>query len=439
MGSYSYLRINDLQIYSTKSEVDPTVMMLFTEKDKRVLPMPSVGGLNVDDCDYETQGYEAVEYATTLAIAKDRLEFMGFTEATIRRDFQKGVEETLAKLEKRHEDPIWERNELLRSSLLREEEVLRNLSFDEWIVDFRYILTHEIKPNLDYWHGESETPEMSERMRYMLGRHDDTLFGFPTYDTRLFIRAVAEITDLTAELVYDVTDLVNGGYVEGDENLSEYARWQLSETFATDHKVVVLTEGRSDCRALRSALDLLYPHLKDYYSFMDFKSARVEGGAGSLASTVKAFIGAGIVNRIIAFFDNDTAAQVAMRSLRNVGIPKNIRVLRYPDIELGRDYPTMGPQGMTHMNVNGLAAGLELYFGRDVLQDAEGCFTPIQWRGYNETLNQYQGEILRKAELQSRFDEKIKSCQADPRLINSLDWSGMQLILSALRSAFHST
>src|SRR5258708_21324646 len=99
----------------------------------------------------------------------------------------------------------------------------------------------------------------------------------------------------------------------------------------------------------------------------------------------------------------------------------------------------MGPQGMTHMNVNGLAAGLELYFGRDVLQDAEGCFTPIQWRGYNQNLNQYQGEILRKTELQSRFDEKIKSCQADPRPINNLDWSGMKLILIALRSAFPST
>ena len=41
---------------------------------------------------------------------------------------------------------------------------------------------------------------------------------------------------------------------------------------------------------------------------MDFEGARVSGAAGSLAALVKAFVGAGIANRVVALFDNDTAA-----------------------------------------------------------------------------------------------------------------------------------
>ena len=60
-------------------------------------------------------------------------------------------------------------------------------------------------------------------------------------------------------------------------------------------------------------MQLLYPHLADYFTFMDFEGARVGGGAGNLANIVKAFAGAGIVNKIIAIFDNDTAGEAAIQ------------------------------------------------------------------------------------------------------------------------------
>lgn len=64
---------------------------------------------------------------------------------------------------------------------------------------------------------------------------------------------------------------------------------------------MILTEGRSDASLLNDALHLLYPHLADYFSFMDF--AEYGGGAGQLANLVRAFSGAGIVNRVVALFD----------------------------------------------------------------------------------------------------------------------------------------
>lgn len=449
MGNYSTLRINELEIYSLKREVNPTVMMLFTEQDKRVLPFHSSGSSaslpevdthavsasNVQD-EWENPEY-IVEYAVPLSVAKDRLEFMGFTTSKIRKLFRDGAAERIAEIAERVNDPSWANNEFLHQSYEQEEQILRNLSYEEWLEEFATILRSGLKPDYDYWHRDKGVDEFSPLFRYMMGHSGDGMFGFPTWDTRVFIRAVCELTDPEAELVYDLTDLVEGEYVDIDEDLSRYARWQMAEDFVLNHKIVVLSEGVSDCRALEGTLHLLYPHLTDYYSFMDFEGARVPGGAGALAATVKAFIGAGIVNRIVAFFDNDTAAQAAMRSLRNLTVPKNVRILRYPELELARNYPTLGPQGTMLMDVNGLAGSIELYFGVDVLKNEDGSLTPIQWRGYDDTMRQYQGEITNKAELQSRFADKLRKCQADSRVIENYDWTGMKAILNCLRSAFH--
>jgi hypothetical protein len=170
---------------------------------------------------------------------------------------------------------------------------------------------------------------------------------------------------------------------------------------------------------------------------MDFEGVRPPGGAGPLAATIKAFIGAGIVNRCIAFFDNDTAGQSAIHGLRSIDLPANIRIFRYPDIDLAENYPTLGPQGTSVMNVNGLAGGLELYFGRDVLEREDGTLTPIQWRGYDETLGKYQGEIINKKGIHNKFHDKMKLCKEDREQLQYSDWTGIRAILDRLRTAFN--
>ena len=46
--------------------------------------------------------------------------------------------------------------------------------------------------------------------------------------------------------------------------------------------------------------------------------------------------------------------------------------------------------GLEPLDVNGLAASIELYFGEDVLCAEQNKLTPVQWKGYNSTLRQYQ-------------------------------------------------
>jgi hypothetical protein len=164
--------------------------------------------------------------------------------------------------------------------------------------------------------------------------------------------------------------------------------------------VIILTEGRSDVALLKPALDLLFPHLAGYFAFMDF--TEYGGGAGQLANLVRAFAGAGIVNRVVAVFDNDAAPLAAMRTLRKALLPKHIVAMPLPDLPMLRSYPTIGPNCPSLMNVNGMAASIELYLGADVLRGDAGDFPAIPWTGYERSAGTYQGELSCKQEVQGR-------------------------------------
>jgi hypothetical protein len=204
--------------------------------------------------------------------------------------------------------------------------------------------------------------------------------------------------------------------------------------------IIVLTEGRSDIQVLQPALDLLYPHLTELIRFMDY-AERPEGGAGALVRTVRAFAAAGVANRVVALFDNDTAATDALRNLDVKELPTDIRVLRYPRLELAADYPTLGPPTadaptgrVARADVNGLAGSIELYLGRDVLTGPDGALRPVQWRTYVTANRQYQGEIVDKAAVHETYRVKVEAARMDSRRIALQDWSGVRAILDLVRA-----
>jgi len=168
---------------------------------------------------------------------------------------------------------------------------------------------------------------------------------------------------------------------------------------------------------------------------MDFDALRVGGGAGNL---VKAFAEAGIVNRTIALFDNDTAAAAAaaLKSLDKVSLPPHIRVLRLPSLDLLRAYPTIGPSGTVSLDVNGLAGSIELYLGKDVLRSGTDL-VPVQWTGFDSGLRRYQGEVLDKNELHKRFFRKVEAAKLDPSKQAGRHWSGLRAVFAAVFAAFH--
>ena len=261
------------------------------------------------------------------------------------------------------------------------------------------------------------------------------MLGLPFDDYNVAMRAMSIALPPVTLVEYDLTDLALSGYLTTDVPWVEVARSQLGHSHELAQKIIVLTEGKSDRYAIEEALSILRPSIKDFYSFMDFDGFRVPGGASALVASLKALVGAGVVNRIIAVFDNDTAAHSSLRALRTVSLPSNVKVLHLPDAPHCLDYPTLGPSGMLPMNINGLASSIELFFGSDILKP-DGALTPIQWRGYDESLRQYQGEIMHKDEILEKFRAKVNLAKTDPDSMKKQDWKAMTSIVEMLMLAF---
>jgi hypothetical protein len=432
MGTYTDFSIAGYPLLSSKSAVIPEAMTVFSESDKQVFARrfgdrnPLVWG------DVFADKADEIETATVYVCSTDkvisRLEVMGFTLTRARSEFEAERQSELAMYQEWAEgkpDSPWFADKV---------KIIEALSFDGYLDGLRQVLSEGLKPEL---FGDNERPELSSVTRYILSHNDDFLFGFFASDIRCLIRVACEVAPRPSEVIQDITDLVDGEYYAPDEPVCEYSKDSLMFGHLENSKRIVLTEGSTDTKVLSASLKLLYPHLFDYYSFLDFNTARVPGGGGHLASLVKGFAAAGIGNRIIAIFDNDSAARDTMRTLTQLQLPPNIAVLRYPDIELLRNYPTIGPSGNVNLDVNGLAASIELYFGADVLRCSDGSFVPVQWKGYVQSIVSYQGEVLGKTELQSEFKCKLAKAESDPAELARQDWTGIDAILRAIFVAFN--
>lgn len=441
MGSYASLYVGGYPIASSKSFVDPTGMMLFTETDKRIR-MPEPGEFD-DEPLVSQEAYEIpqVEYIASLAVVRDRLEFMGYTLARVQEEFQQGVEEcmdaAMSQLEYESQEAGSFR-EILVFKYKHEIELLKTITFDKWKDALGFIIRGKHHPSFhDAESDEARKATFSPLVHYLLSESPGEGVWTPFHDFRSSLRACVEVTGIKNEVLYDLTDIVANKYIEANDDLCAWARDQAAEEFVVNQRVIILTEGNTDRWCIEGALQILYPHLTEYCSFMDFEGARVEGGASALVSVIKAFIGAGIVNRIIGLFDNDTAARAALKRLRDIQLPATVRVLHLPDVDWAKRYPTLGPQGLVEMDVNGLAGSVELYLGLDVLRQDDGNLMPVQWRGYETGLGQYQGEVVNKARLQEGFSQKLAECRKNPDAIARFDWDGMRAIIDVIRTAFH--
>lgn len=458
MGSYAECWLGDLLVASTKNDVDPGLMRLFRQSDKTILSLTAVGvpaqlkrrfeQVNEDiDLDEASEEPELIYYVAPVAVVRDRLNVLGYTMETARQAFDEGLRGKRAQvdawLRARAEDES-ETGELLRGLDLSEKQILSELTCDVWLRTLEEILSgaagnrgndatnpvHSAEITGREWY---EGPLRGTLTGYML-THE--WFGFPGPDSTAALRLTLDICPWADRLIYDVTDLVWSEYSSRDDDFVGYTTDISIEEMQSVAKVILLTEGSSDARLLQSSLELLYPHLSGYYSFMQFDEMSVPGGAGHLANFVKAFAGAGVVNKTIALFDNDTAGQSALRGIDSLDLPQHLIVLKLPPLEFLQAYPTIGPSGPADLDVNGRAGSLELYLGEDVLTTDEGLCR-IQWTGYDKALRQYQGEVLDKTGIQLRFLEKLKKAKTSGESHDGPEWSGLRAVFQCVFTAFH--
>lgn len=261
-----------------------------------------------------------------------------------------------------------------------------------------------------------------------------------------------ELTDPLASLALEIdhsdhrflwTEI--GSYVDDfDPKLSFHTNFSQANSFEdvdqefikSTHNVLILTEGRSDTHILRTAIGAFYPEYEDLFQFADFEEFRIEGSASMLTKMVKTFAGVNIEQPILALFDNDAAGRAEYEHLGSIGaLPKNIKTMVLPDIEIAKAYPTIGPEGHRIMDINGSASSIELFLGRNTLIGRNGQLQPVVWSGFHKQAKRYQGAIENKEYITKRFSKRMKE-GGNPDDLKK-EFPELDLLLNQIFCAFH--
>ena len=412
MSSYASVYVHGAEVFTWRNEIDPTFLFLFTSRDvKRVPKEPEEMS---DDEDVET-----ILLTTSARILADRLDVLGIgrnaVEVALREAVEGELESTRRFRQSLSDD--WVDRKKAELGIDRKLGVLDGMSLTAWNELLAAALSAPEKPEKRDFRDPTSLEEL--------------LRIWEEYDPWYLLRAVLLSCKPDDDISLDVTELIAGGWMDGGFHPQSVATEHFSYALANGSPAVIITEGSVDRAALEATVRIRYPHLLSFIKFYDFGDG-AEGSAAAGIRTLKSFAAAGISNRVVLILDNDTAARDAQRALRSAKLPKHYTVLRYPELELAKEYPTLGPGGLSEMDVNGLAGSIELYFGTDVLRRDDGNMSPVQWRSYIEGVGAYQGEIIDKVKVQKRFRDKVKDAERNPDVASTQDWHGLELIINAI-------
>jgi len=148
MSSYSQLYISNYPVYSYRNDVNPIVMTLFREGDKRVFERKVSERNQIVWGHLENRGEveTAYEYANTVANVRQRLEIMGFSLDKVKKRVCEGIIERIEHLKSmRAYLSNSAASDLLRSHYLAEQSLLENTEFADWLSAYKNIIKRKLR------------------------------------------------------------------------------------------------------------------------------------------------------------------------------------------------------------------------------------------------------------------------------------------------------
>ncbi|MEU3862496.1 hypothetical protein AB0F03_35060 [Streptomyces sp. NPDC028722] len=446
MGDKWFLFLGEDKISAGKNHIPAKLMTIFQEHDKYMDEewASQVDAINardinlidpVDETGAPPEAYEgmpgweeyveAVEgdmsrafgYSATVETVAKRLSLMGFTPHRSKQEMSSCLRELR---EFDGDDAIYVREPGAT------EHVRHTIDCEEVVeIGLRALIT------------SSKSTEVKEPLTGLEAACLDALELFREHDEdpRTLLAALldGQATDTIVRL--DLHDLLSAGYFTRHDTVSDVALQELAVEMASSGPIIVMTEGTTDARFLQRGLQIVTPDLAGYFTFLD-PDAKAAGGAPELVKSLRAFAAAGIMNRVIALVDNDAAGRQAVKTLSSAPLPGRFKVCLLPDLDYVKDYPTLGPTGDTRYDINGRACSVEFYFGLDCLLTASGEPLPVRWTGFNNAINDYQGELVPrdKKTVQERIDQMLTSAEAGRSPLDDR-WDAMRKIAQTIIAA----
>jgi hypothetical protein len=384
MGEWWTMNAGPRQLYWGKNYIPDAVALLFTDADLTVCVSPTR-----DDETDETYTPEVFKYSSDVRTIRARLELQGFTPGG-------AFDIALSYINAVRSDP--------------EEDTLSGY-YAEQESSF-HSTTEMLTAVIDWAYSQGRKPPARKGVELHLETvWRDLVEGYddPRFAIALLLHGARANTSITV----DLSGCLMGGWLEPDERPHITAHRRLTSRIGSSGPVIVVTEGSTDAQLLSRALHLAATAVAHQFTFMDFNSASAPGGVDQVERLTKSLAAAGVVNRVVAILDNDTAGNEGKRRLDRLGLPPHFAVRVLPDVTLARSYPTVGPEGPSKADVNGRAVTIEMSFGRDVLvAGGNGQLPPVRWGGTVGNTRTYQGGIDYKTQVQREIKATLDSATA---------------------------
>ena len=409
MGTYVSISIGEFDFLTSKNSFGE-LLLPFSSRDLRI----------EDAFDEDGEQYTRRYFSSTVSRLKLILDSYGFTIEVAKQNFATLKTEKLDFIQYCLESDG-------ETFGLSQEDVATNFTFENWYqAALRYA---EVLANGQYELDQFRTENLSIAEKILLDSlpYGEGYWGFTDVEFNVWsvFRTLLDAFPSEMDVILDYTDLYESGWCD---------EYPTEEDYDVP-KTIILTEGKFDAEVISKSIELLYPFMSKFYSFMNFSEYKVQGSTNFLTHYLKAFIAAGIQNRVIALYDNDSAGLAELMDLEKLHFPDNFRILHLPNIALANNYPTLGPNGEYCLNINGQACSIELYLGADVLSN-DGKLIPVHWKGYNDKTKTYQGEVMQKGLIQSKFFNKCKTPENGNQILEYDDnWTEMRLLLNCLFNA----
>lgn len=192
-----------------------------------------------------------------------------------------------------------------------------------------------------------------------------------------------------------------------------------------DETILIATEGTSDARILRRALDVLQPDVADFFRFIDVNERHHFWGTGALTKFAEGLVRIDVQNKVLFVLDNDAEGLEAYRRLIELNMPTNMRAMVLPELECFKQFPARGPEGVKLSDINRCAAGIECYLDLNLPNYPAA---QVLWTNYKAGLDTWHGALEHKDSYAQHFYK-----QGNGELIaESYDTTKLRAILCAL-------
>lgn len=398
MGTMICLALGKLEVDWGKNNFFSDHGALFQPSDLKQIP-------TYDEDEEAPEGEPLVlmdqGFGKPLRHVRDRLELMGYTLRAVEHHYER-----LHRMHGMSDKPI--PFTTLRRALAKVDVTKVSGNYSE-----------------DYDPGEFVRKEILKRLALASERHSYYMAGsrpdhwevdllLENFGANGALRLLAENpANLDLDVAWDFGPLVDAGWAEREE-------FQPGPT--PDQRFLIVTEGSSDAKILQKALQLLRPHIADFFRFVDMEEGYPFAGTGNLYRFTQGLAGIGILNNTVLLYDNDAEGVARWRDTQKLMLPPNMRPMKLPDLKALKQVMTVGPSGRKRANINQRAAAIECYL--DLAQP--GLPEPVvRWGPFNKASETYHGELEHKTQYMKRF---LDLRAAEP----AYDFSKIEAVLDAM-------